>query len=84
MAALTYAVVAIAIVALGVIVALSKAPDTGPCHSRPDEPFSCAEAHEVWRDLINCDVETCPKKQAAFDTLVEAKKVTPSTSRVAK
>lgn len=88
MPALSFVVVAVvagAIVFLGLVVARSNEPDTGPCHSLPDHPFSCAEAHAVMQELINCDVESCDKKWAAWSVLCEAKKLVPSTPlRVAK
>lgn len=85
MPALSVTVVALAIVALGLIVALSKEPDTGPCHSWPDTPLSCDEAHQVMQDLIDCDATSCDHKWAAWTVLFQAGKLLPSTTpRVAK
>lgn len=48
------------------------------CHHAPNTPYTVAEAHEVMQDRINCRVDDCPAKAAAFGVLIDARIITPA------
>ncbi|WP_029899501.1 hypothetical protein [Nocardia brasiliensis] len=47
------------------------------CHAAPPVPPDIDEAHEIMQDLINCDVDDCDRKRAAWWVLVDAGEITP-------
>lgn len=47
----------------------------------PDEPFTVAEAHSTMQQHIACRREDCPRKAAAYQTLVETGYIQPDVSR---
>lgn len=50
-------------------------------HEPPDHTPSVAEAHHIMQRHCTCLVEECPRKQAAFQALVEAGHIRPDVSR---
>lgn len=50
---------------------------TGFPHDAPDEPFTVFQAHKAMQLHRNCQKEECPRKSAAFRTLVEAGTIKP-------
>ncbi|WP_067470386.1 hypothetical protein [Nocardia amamiensis] len=48
------------------------------CHRAPEEPYSLADAHRVFRERINCDTDSCGAKYAAYWTLVDHGRIVPS------
>ncbi|MGW4371745.1 hypothetical protein ACWEKT_39625 [Nocardia takedensis] len=50
-------------------------------HEAPERPLSVSEAHQATQRHIACHIDTCPRKAAAWRTLVEAGKVAPDARR---
>lgn len=50
-------------------------------HEAPEEPLTVAEAHLTMQRHCSCQREKCPRKAAAYQTLVEAGRLTPDTGR---
>ena len=50
-------------------------------HEAPDEPLSLPEAHQAMRRHCSCLRDECPRKNAAYLTLVEAGDIRPDASR---
>ncbi|MEU4345666.1 hypothetical protein AB0H00_31185 [Nocardia sp. NPDC023852] len=46
-------------------------------HREPDQPFTIEQAHHAMQSHRQCRANTCPRKQAAFRTLVAAGRVVP-------
>lgn len=44
---------------------------SGTPHAAPAFRLSVGAAHQVMRDHIECRARRCPRKAAAFDTLIE-------------
>ncbi len=55
-------------------------PDGWP-HEAPDHPLSVHEAHRAMQRHRNCLIDECPRKRAAWRTLIEAGKVRPDSGR---
>lgn len=47
------------------------------CHRSPTVPYTVGEAHEVFRDRIDCSADRCGAKRAAYWALVDAGKIRP-------
>lgn len=52
-----------------------------PSHAEPLRPLTVDEAHREMRRHRECDRRWCPRKAAAWQTLVEARKITPDSGR---
>lgn len=50
-------------------------------HEAPDQPFMVDEAHRAMQVHRTCRLDGCDRKAVAFQTLIEAGRVTPDTSR---
>lgn len=50
-------------------------------HDAPDRPFTADEAHREMQVHRSCRLDGCDRKAVAFQTLIEAGRVTPDTSR---
>ncbi|KZM68410.1 hypothetical protein AWN90_11045 [Nocardia terpenica] len=50
-------------------------------HEAPDHPLSVTEAHKTMQRHRGCRADGCPRKAAAWRTLIAAKKVKPDSSR---
>ncbi|RDI63214.1 hypothetical protein [Nocardia pseudobrasiliensis] len=50
-------------------------------HTAPKLPPPLYQAHELMRLHRQCTVESCPRKRAAFEVLVEAGRIVPDSSR---
>ncbi|MEU2035565.1 hypothetical protein [Nocardia amamiensis] len=50
-------------------------------HEAPDHPLSVPEAHATMQRHRECRVQDCPRKAAARQTLIEAGRMRPDTSR---
>ncbi|MCM6774234.1 hypothetical protein NDR87_12200 [Nocardia sp. CDC159] len=50
-------------------------------HEAPEQPLSVSEAHRTMQRHRGCLREECPRKQAAYQTLVEAGRIRPDSSR---
>lgn len=50
-------------------------------HAAPDTPFTVDQAHLVMQFHVACRSKRCPRKAAALLTLVDAGRLTPSTSK---
>ncbi len=55
-------------------------PDGWP-HEPPEHPLSVHEAHRTMQRHRGCLMDECPRKRAAWRTLIEAGKVTPDSGR---
>ncbi|WP_330228666.1 hypothetical protein OHA40_21410 [Nocardia sp. NBC_00508] len=53
----------------------------GWAHEAPDLPFSVPQAHATMQRHRECQVQDCPRKAAARQTLIEAGRMKPDTSR---
>ncbi|MBB5911344.1 hypothetical protein BJY24_000211 [Nocardia transvalensis] len=51
-------------------------------HEAPDEPLSVSEAHLVMQRHRSCRREECPRKRAAYQTLVSEGRLKPDSGRV--
>ncbi|BCK56751.1 hypothetical protein NWFMUON74_45230 [Nocardia wallacei] len=51
-------------------------------HETPDHPLSVHEAQKIMQRHRGCSTDECPRKAAAWQTLVEAGKIKPDSSRV--
>ncbi|MFF0487870.1 hypothetical protein ACWDSJ_19430 [Nocardia sp. NPDC003482] len=50
-------------------------------HEAPEEPLSVNEAHLTMQRHRGCLREECPRKRAAYQTLVEAGRIRPDSGR---
>ncbi|MBF6340648.1 hypothetical protein IU450_32840 [Nocardia abscessus] len=50
-------------------------------HQAPLAPFTISQAHMVMRYHVACRARRCPRKAAALDTLVQARRVVPSETK---
>lgn len=50
-------------------------------HAAPARPFTAAQTHRVMQAHRACRREECPRKRAAYRTLVEAKRLRPDSGR---
>jgi hypothetical protein len=50
-------------------------------HKIPGRPFTVAEAHQAMLTHYTCDRSECPRKDAAWMTLVDAGRILPAGSR---
>ncbi|MFI9405296.1 hypothetical protein [Nocardia sp. NPDC052316] len=50
-------------------------------HATPAAPLTIAQAHESMRVHCACSVDHCRRKALAFNTLVEAGRIVPDSSR---
>ncbi|WP_280309107.1 hypothetical protein [Nocardia abscessus] len=50
-------------------------------HDAPDHELGVEEAHRTMQRHRNCDVAVCRRKRAAWQTLVDAKRIRPDASR---
>ena len=50
-------------------------------HDAPDQPFTADEAHREMQVHRTCRLDGCDRKADAFQTLIQAGRVTPDTSR---
>lgn len=50
-------------------------------HSAPDSPISVQHAHRLMQEHRSCLVEDCPRKRAAWQTLVEVGHIKPDSAR---
>ncbi|MBF6176126.1 hypothetical protein [Nocardia blacklockiae] len=50
-------------------------------HAAPPRPFTVDAAHRVTQQHRGCLRDECPRKRAAWQTLVEARRVTPDSGR---
>ncbi len=50
-------------------------------HEAPERPLSVNEAHLTMQRHRGCLREECPRKQAAYQALVEAGRIRPDSSR---
>jgi len=55
---------------------------TGWPHEAPEERLTVAEAHLTMQRHRGCLREECPRKGAAYRTLVEEGRIRPDSSRV--
>ncbi|MEV6321028.1 hypothetical protein AB0M45_07485 [Nocardia sp. NPDC051787] len=62
------------ITAVGSCLPRSGASDA---HRPPDKPFTIEQAHRVMQCHLPCRADACPRKQAAFRTLVASGRVVP-------
>jgi len=53
----------------------------GWTHQAPNSPLTVAGAHRIMQQHRACDREDCPRKRAAYRTLVEARHIKPDTGR---
>ncbi|MCC3327392.1 hypothetical protein [Nocardia abscessus] len=54
---------------------------TGWPHEAPENPLSVAEAHWTMQRHKDCRTDLCPRKAAARQTLIDAGRMKPDTSR---
>ncbi|MEV0359544.1 hypothetical protein AB0H71_26165 [Nocardia sp. NPDC050697] len=50
-------------------------------HSAPDGAFSVGEAHREMQVHRDCRLDECARKATAFQTLIDAGRVTPDSAR---
>ncbi|MBL1072964.1 hypothetical protein JK358_00985 [Nocardia sp. 2] len=50
-------------------------------HAAPDRALPVDDAHELMRLHRECSSYSCPRKLAAFDTLIAAGRIVPDSSR---
>ncbi|MGW4370124.1 hypothetical protein ACWEKT_31205 [Nocardia takedensis] len=50
-------------------------------HAAPLSPFNIGEAHRAMQEHMACRANRCPRKAAALDTLAEAGRLVPSTTK---
>lgn len=50
-------------------------------HEAPDHPMSVKDAHLAMQRHYGCDRGDCPRKAVAWQTLVEAGRIRPDSSR---
>ncbi|WP_024802891.1 hypothetical protein [Nocardia sp. BMG51109] len=53
----------------------------GWTHEAPDQPLAVDDSHRILQQHRDCDVKDCPRKRAAWQTLVEAGRIKPDSSR---
>lgn len=53
----------------------------GHPHAAPELPLGVSEAHSTMQRHRGCLREDCPRKQAAYQVLVEAGRIRPDSSR---
>ncbi|WP_246011768.1 hypothetical protein [Nocardia mexicana] len=51
-------------------------------HEAPEEPMSVSDAHLAMQRHRGCRREECPRKRAAYQTLVEEGRLKPDSGRV--
>ncbi|WP_280268955.1 hypothetical protein [Nocardia wallacei] len=51
-------------------------------HEAPDEPMSVSDAHLAMQRHRGCRREECPRKRAAYQTLVDEGRLKPDSGRV--
>lgn len=49
------------------------------CHHAPATPYTVEQASQVMQDRINCTADDCDAKAAAFQVLVEARRIKRAT-----
>ncbi|MEV6319774.1 hypothetical protein AB0M45_01070 [Nocardia sp. NPDC051787] len=54
---------------------------TGGPHAAPEYPLSASEAHWTMQRHRGCHADQCPRKAAARQTLIDAGRMKPDTSR---
>jgi hypothetical protein len=54
---------------------------TGWPHEAPEHPLSVSEAHQTMQRHRECRADQCPRKAAARQTLIDAGRMKPDTSR---
>ncbi|RDI53326.1 hypothetical protein DFR68_103715 [Nocardia mexicana] len=50
-------------------------------HQAPKVPFTVAESHTIMQFHVACRAKHCPRKAAALQTLAEAGRLVPSTTK---
>lgn len=50
-------------------------------HEKPDRPLSVTMAHQAMQRHCSCRREDCGRKQAAWETLVDAGHIVPDAGR---
>lgn len=55
-------------------------PDGWP-HEAPDRPLTVPDAHKTMQRHRGCRVDECPRKQAAWRTLIDAGRLNPGSDR---
>ncbi|GAB2728766.1 hypothetical protein [Nocardia thraciensis] len=50
-------------------------------HTAPGRPFTVPQAHAAMQQHRACRQEDCPRKRAAYRTLVEARHIKPDSGR---
>ncbi|MFJ1460834.1 hypothetical protein [Nocardia sp. N2S4-5] len=50
-------------------------------HTAPGRPFTLQQAHAAMQQHRDCRREDCPRKRAAYRTLVEARRIRPDSGR---
>ncbi|BCK53416.1 hypothetical protein [Nocardia wallacei] len=53
----------------------------GWAHQAPAEPLTTSHAHRIMQQHRDCPVQDCPRKSAAWYTLVRAGKIKPDSGR---
>lgn len=53
----------------------------GRPHEAPESPLSVTESHRVMQRHMDCHLDECPRKAAAWRILVDAGRVTPDPRR---
>jgi len=53
----------------------------GWTHEAPDHPLTVAGAHRIMQQHRACDREDCARKSAAYEALVEARRIRPDSGR---
>ena len=51
-------------------------------HAAPGRPLTLEQAHEDMQQHRDCDPESCPRRQAALTTLIDAGHITPDSHRI--
>lgn len=51
-------------------------------HEMPEKALSIIEAHQAMQLHRNCRKEECARKRAAWDVLVESRRIVPDSGRV--
>lgn len=50
-------------------------------HTAPSRPFTVQQAHRAMQQHRNCRRDDCPRKRAAYQTLVDARHIRPDSGR---
>jgi hypothetical protein len=59
----------------------TAAPDERT-HATPESPPTVTEAHKLMQQHMECDIDTCGAKAAAFDMLVDVCHIVPDRSYI--